>query len=222
MELPYYDAKEERLNTLTHAFGAVLAVVAVGALLWYVRRHQDDWVLLGSAIFGATGFLVFLSSAIYHGLRHPTAKKVFRLIDHAAIYLMIAGSYSPFALANLRDVGGWTLFKLVWVIALLGIISKILLRNHIDRFAKLDTTLYVLFGMLSLLYLREILQTISPVGVALMIIGGLLYIIGAVIYINKRIPYNHAIWHLFVIAAMGTHYFSVLWYAHPPVMGLVK
>lgn len=216
MKLPNYSTKEERLNYLTHAFGVVLSVGALLLLGYSLARFNDNTVWWGGIIFGLSATAALLCSTIYHGLTHTKAKKIFRFIDHAAIYTLIAGSYTPFALGNLRNGSGKTVFIVVWILAGLGILFKWAIRHHLDRFEKLDAILYLIFGFLAIFYLNEIVTFIPKHGVTLLAIGGLFYVAGVFFYLNKNINYNHAIWHLFVLGGVGAHYIAVLLYAAPP------
>lgn len=215
-EITRYGKLEERLNYLTHGLGAIVSLVGLYFLITYSSQHQDGWVLIGSIIFGLTLIAMFTSSTIYHWVSSFKWKKRFRLVDHAAIYLLIAGTYTPFTLGNLRADWGIWMFGIIWAFALIGVIYKLLIRNNMEKFGHLDTWMYVLLGFFIIPFLQPALEHIPTMGMIWLSIGGACYTIGAIFYAVKRIPYNHAIWHLFVMGGAACHYFSVLYYVLPP------
>lgn len=214
-----YSEKEERLNYITHGLGGILSIIGLVVLIIY--GVQEDWIsLLSFILFGASMIAVYTASTLYHWVTRESLKKKLRLLDHAMIYTLIAGTYSPFLLGNFRPSFGWWMFFVVWGLAIMGIIFKILIRNKMDKYAKLDVWIYIGLGSIAFVTAffagEEAFKGIAPVGLCLLVIGGLFYYVGTFFYSSEKIPYNHAIWHLFVIAGSSCHYFSVLYYARLP------
>jgi len=211
-EAAIYTPEEERANYLTHGFGFLVSLVGLAMLVSKGWSHQDPYVLPGVAIFGVGLTVCFLSSTIYHWVREPQLKHKLRIVDHLCIYLLIGASYTPFALVNLRDDWGIPVFFTIWGIALAGSIFKILIRNKLETYVKIDATFYVLIGSFALLFIDPIVQHVDPSGVFLLSLGGAAYVVGVFFYLCKKIPYNHAIWHLFVMAGGALHFAAVWWY----------
>ena len=197
-------------NTISHGLGLVLALVAVPVLVLSAMRAGDVRFLIGVSVFGATMILLYLASTLYHSTTHEAAKALFRLFDHTAIFLLIAGSYTPFALGVLRGPWGWSMLTAVWTLAIVGITLKIIRRT---RHSSVSIVLYVLMGWLAVVATKPILESIPVPGILLILAGGLAYTGGLAFFAAHRIKYNHFIWHLFVIAGTICHYFAVLWYA---------
>ena len=207
-----YSFGEEIANSVTHGIGALLAVAGLIVLISAAVVHGNTWHIVSSSIFGSSMILLYLASTLYHSIPAPRAKKVLRLFDHIAIYLLIAGTYSPFLLVNLRGPWGWSLFALVWGIALTGIILKVTPLGHKRG---LSLTLYLALGWIILIAIKPLLSALEPVGMRLLVAGGLAYTGGVIFYGWQRLPYNHAIWHLFVLAGSCLHFFAVLFYVIP-------
>ena len=216
MYLPNYHPKEERLNYLTHGFGAILSLIGFVFLVWKGILHNDGWILLGLIIFGLSLTSTYISSTLYHWVSRIQLKKRLRLLDHLSIYLLIAGTYTPFTLGNLRTNWGFVIVALIWGLAALGIIYKIAFRNYFDKLGVIDTLMYVAMGFLVVLFIKPALQCINFWGMCLLALGGLFYMAGIYFYESKTIRYNHAIWHLFVLGGSFCHYISVMLYALPP------
>ena len=202
--------KEEIANTISHGLGLLLALVAVPVLVLSAMRAGDVRFLIGVSVFGATMVLLYLASTLYHSVTHEAAKHWFRLFDHTAIFLLIAGSYTPFALGVLRGPWGWSMLAAVWTLALVGITLKIIERT---RHSRISIVLYVLMGWLAVVATKPILELIPLPGILLILAGGIAYTGGLAFFAAHRIRYNHFIWHLFVIAGTTCHFFAVLWYA---------
>jgi hemolysin III len=216
MRLPNYHKTEERLNYLTHGVGVLLSIIGIIILIWKGFQHRDNWILIGCLVFGLSMLSTFLTSTLYHWVERIQIKKRFRLLDHLAIYLLIAGTYTPFALNNLRNDWGLVILGLIWGIAALGIVYKVVFRNQFDKLGAIDTFFYVGMGFMSLIFIKPLMKSIHTGGLALLALGGLSYMIGVYFYESKTIKYNHAIWHLFVMGGAFFHYFSVLFFALPP------
>ena len=202
--------REEIANSISHGLGLVLALVAVPVLVLSAMRAGDVRFMIGVSVFGATMVLLYLASTLYHSTTHEAAKGMFRLFDHTAIFLLIAGTYTPFALGVLRGPWGWSMLAAVWTLAIVGITLKIIART---RHSRISIVLYVLMGWLAVVATKPILELIPVPGILLILAGGLAYTGGLAFFAAQRIRYNHFIWHLFVIAGTICHYFAVLWYA---------
>jgi hemolysin III len=204
--------KEETLNAAVHGLGAVLGVVGLVLLVVLAALRGDAWQVVSCAIYGATLVLLFTSSTLYHSFGRPRLKHVMRIVDHASIYLLIAGTYTPFVLVSLRGAWGWTLFGIVWGLALAGIVFQIF---FVHRFRGLQVTIYLLMGWLVVVAAKPLLARVPRPGLLWLLGGGLCYSLGVVFYLWKRLPYHHGIWHLFVLAGSVCHYFAVLLYVLP-------
>jgi hemolysin III len=202
---------EEFANSISHGFGLIAAVVATPFLIRHAVRHGDAWFVVGASIFATTMVLLYLASTLYHALPVGRAKRVFRVIEHSAIFLLIAGTYTPFTLGVLRGAWGWTLFGLVWSIALAGLTLKAL--NRMSH-PILSTGLYLLMGWLIVIAAHPLSDRMPTSGLLWLVAGGLAYTAGVVFFaFDSRLRYGHFIWHLFVMAGTACHYFAVLWYA---------
>ncbi|MBN2395476.1 MAG: hemolysin III family protein [Candidatus Atribacteria bacterium] len=200
---------QERINCITHGFGAILSIVGFVVLVIMADKSGDIWRIISFSIYGATLFLLYLTSSIYHGLTNIKIKQIFQILDHSAIYLLIAGSYTPITLIPLRGAWGWTLFGLVWGIALMGIIIKFL---FFEKTKMISLILYILMGWLIVIAIKPLIASI-PMGMFLWIVlGGLSYSIGILFFIAKKIPYHHSIWHLFVLGGSITHFLGIVLY----------
>jgi len=211
-ETARYSLKEERANYLTHGFSFLMSLAGLGILVGKGLSHEDPYVLPGVVIFGVGLAICFLSSTIYHWVSEPQLKHKLRIVDHLCIYLLIAASYTPFALVNLRDSWGIPVFFIIWGLAIFGSIFKIVIRNQLQKYELVDAFFYVAMGCVALLFITPIIAAIPPEGVWLLLFGGAAYIIGVFFYLNKKIPYNHAIWHLFVMAGGAFHFVAVWGY----------
>lgn len=207
-----YSLGEEIANGITHGVGAGLSIAGLTLLVVLAVLYGDVWRIVSFSIYGSTLIIMYLASTLYHSFQHPQAKRILRIIDHASIYLLIAGTYTPFLLVSMRGAWGWTLLVLVWGLALLGVGFKALFTH---RFQKLSPMAYILMGWLSVIVLKEALVSIPTGGLLLVAIGGVIYTMGVIFYVWKKLPYNHAIWHVFVLAASTCHYFAVLLYLLP-------
>lgn len=208
-----YTRREEFANVGTHALGVVFSIVALVLLVTYAAKQGDPYYVVSVSIFGATMILLYLMSTLYHTFRHPKVKHAFRVVDHACIYLLIAGSYTPFTLIALRGNWGWTLFGITWGLALCGVIFKIFFTK---RFNVLSVIMYIALGWLAIVAIKPLLQNVPIGGLAWMLAGGLLYTSGVIFYLWSRIPYHHAIWHMFVMGGSFCHFLAVYYYVLPP------
>jgi hemolysin III len=203
--------EEEVANSISHGFGLVVALVATPFLIRHAALHGDAGVIVGASIFAATMVLLYLASTLYHALPIGRAKRVFRVIEHSAIFLLIAGTYTPFTLGVLRGAWGWTLLGLVWGIAVAGVTLKAL--NRLTH-PVLTTSLYLLMGWLIVIAAHPLSDRVPASGLLWLVAGGLAYTLGVIFFaFDSRLRYGHFIWHLFVMAGTACHYFAVLWYA---------
>lgn len=205
---------EEIANSISHGIGLISALVGTPILIMYAVRQGDRGFIVGVCLFSATIILLYLGSCLYHALPIGKAKRVFRVIEHSAIFLLIAGTYMPFTLGALRGAWGWTLFGIIWGLALIGVVLKAVdkIRNPI-----LSTSLYLVMGWLIVVAIDPLFARVPKTGLLLLMAGGMSYTVGVAFFAtDSRLRYGHLIWHLFVIAGTACHYFAVLWYAGYP------
>lgn len=207
-----YTIGEEIANAVTHGLGAGLSIAGLVILVVFSAILGDPWRVVSFAIYGGTLITLYLASTLYHGIQHPGAKRILQTIDHASIYLLIAGTYTPILLISLRGAWGWTLLILVWGLAAIGILYQVLSSNSKGKFGLIT---YLLMGWLALVAMRELIINVPPVGLGLLVAGGLFYTVGTLFYVWHKLPYNHAIWHLFVLAGSTSHFFAMLFHILP-------
>lgn len=215
MDMPDFSRKEEQVHYLTHGVAAIISFYGLAVLIQYATPFQDTLLLISYIIFGLSLIAVFLASTIYHWVDTMPLKRHLRVLDHLAIYLVVAGTYAPFMLVNLREHGGIPIIGIIWTSTALGMIFKILIRNNLQKYEKIDATIYAVLGSAAFFFMDKITTYIDGPGVQLLCLGGAAYLVGIYFYLGKHIPYHHAIWHLFVIAGAGCHFFAVIYYAVP-------
>ena len=201
---------EEIANSISHGIGLVLAIVATPILIIAALRYGTAWNTIGVSVFAASMITLYLASTLYHALTHDGAKRVFRMLDHSAIFLLIAGTYTPFTLGILRGPWGWTLLIIIWTLAAVGLTMKIFLRA---RYAWLSVGLYLVMGWLVVIAAPQVLRVMPLSGLAWLVAGGIAYTAGVGFYAAHRVRYAHFAWHLFVITGTVCHFFAVLWYS---------
>jgi hemolysin III len=204
-----YTQGEELANAITHGISAILSVAALVLLITFPALYGDAWGVTSGAIFGTTLILAYSASTAYHCMRSERAKKFGRKLDHASIFLLIAGSYTPYLLVTLRGPWGWSLFGVVWVLCGAGIILKFFLAG---RFRVISTLIYILTGWLIVIAIKPLTVALPAGGIWLLGAGGLCYTAGAGFYLWKSLRYHHAIWHMFVLAGSICHFFSIFNY----------
>lgn len=207
-----YSLSEEIINAVTHGIGALLASAALGLLVVFASLYGNIWHIVSFSVYGASLILLYSLSTLYHSFQSEKVKAIFKILDHSAIYVLIAGTYTPYALVTLRGALGWSIFGSVWGLAVVGIVFKAFFAR---RFKLVSTLSYVLMGWVIVLALKPLMANLSAQGVLWLILGGVSYSVGAVLYLFKKIPYNHAIFHLFVLGGSICHYFSILFYVLP-------
>lgn len=207
-----YSPGEEMANRLTHALGAAFSVAGLVLMVVFSARYGDAWQVVSTAIFGATLVLLYTASTVYHSIRDERLSRILQKFDHAAIFLLIAGTYTPFVLVTLRGPWGWSLFGVVWGMAAAGVALKFW---YAGRFTVISTLIYIIMGWLVLIALKPLSTALPAGGMRLLVAGGLCYTGGAVFYLWRQLPYHHAIWHLFVLGGSVCHWASVFWYVVP-------
>jgi hemolysin III len=201
-----YSKKEEITNALTHALGIIASFLGIIFLVLKALRNGDQWHLVSFIIFGISLLLMYTSSTLYHSIPGEKAKKHLRKLDHSVIYILIAGTYTPFLLTNLRGTTGWIMFVVVWTFAAVGIIIK--LATQIKS-KWVSAIIYLVMGWLAVFIARSMVENLSTVSIVYLAVGGLFYSLGVIFYVWKKLPYHHAIWHLFVLGGSISHYFSI-------------
>ncbi|MEI6168805.1 MAG: hemolysin III family protein [bacterium] len=207
-----YSLPEEIASSVMHGVGVVLALAALSLMVVFAALRGTAWHVVSCAVYGTTLVLMFMTSTLYHSFPWPRAKAIMKIIDHSAIYLLIAGTYTPFLLISLRGPWGWSLFGVVWGLALIGVVFKVFFAG---RFKLLSTLVYIGMGWMAIIAIRPLYQNLPLGGLLWLVAGGLFYTGGTVFYLWHRIPFNHAIWHAFVLAGSLCHFFSVMLYVIP-------
>lgn len=204
--------KEELLNAITHGVGAALSLVGLIILIAAVYSHGNLWNQVSFGIYGVSLVLLYLASTLYHSFCNEKLKYIFKIIDHSAIYLLIAGTYTPFTLVTLHGQLGWHVFTVVWAIAVVGIVFQIF---FVKRFKVFSTICYLLMGWLAVVIIKPLMAVLPAAGLYWLIGGGLFYTVGAIFYLYHRLPYHHAVWHVFVLAGSAAHFIAVFLYVLP-------
>ena len=207
-----YTSREELAHSLTHGLGAGLSVAGLVLLVVKSAQQGDAWHVVSTAIFGSTLVLLYTASTLYHSFRNERLKQLLQKFDHAAIFLLIAGTYTPFVLITLRGPWGWSLFGVVWGLALAGVTLKFWLAG---RFRLVSTLIYIAMGWLAMVAIKPLVAALPAGGLRLLIAGGLCYTGGTVFYLWKKLPYHHAIWHLFVLGGSVSHWAAVFVHVVP-------
>jgi hemolysin III len=209
-----YPWGEEIANSLSHGAGVLFGIFALVLLVLKSVQMDDTLRVVAFTIYGASVVALFLASTLYHAIPMPRAKQVLKLVDHCAIYLLIAGSYTPFLLLTLGDTFGAVLMVVIWSLAVAGIVFKVF---FLHRFHNLSLALYLGMGWLAILGSYQLLAALPRTGIALLLGGGILYSLGTIFYKSERIPFNHAIWHMFVLVGCVCHFLVLYFYVLPPV-----
>jgi hemolysin III len=214
---PEYTFAEELFHSLSHGAGVILSVAGLSWMLYISIEVADPWRIAASIVYGITLIALFLASTVYHAMYASRHRQVFKLLDHCAIYLLIAGTYTPFLLVAMRTTTGWWLFGAIWTLAALGILSKLWFRH---RFPKLALAGYLVMGWLVVIAAPQVAAAVGPEGMAWLVAGGLSYTVGALFYASKRLVFSHAIWHVFVLVGGVCHFLAIVWYVLPVRQGL--
>jgi len=203
---------EEMFNSITHGTGILLSIAALVLLIVFSSIYGTARHVVSCTIFGTSLLLLYTSSTLYHSFRNPGIKKVLRVFDHSCIYILIAGTYTPFLIITLSGVIGWVMFCVIWFLAAIGVAFKILFLN---RFKIVSVVAYVLMGWIIIFAIKPLVQTLSSGGIFWLVAGGVTYTLGVIFYVWKKLPFSHAIWHLFVLGGSICHFFAVLFHVLP-------
>lgn len=208
----FYPPIEEKINITSHAIGILLSVIALVLLVVHASRDGNAWHIVSFSIFGVSLLVLFSASTYYHSVKKPTTRARLRVFDHAAIYVLIAGTYTPFTLVTLSGTVGWTIFGIAWGMALTGIILKLFFTG---RYTIISTSMYVLMGWMIIFAIKPLANHLPTQGLYWLIAGGVAYTVGAILYSIKKIPFNHAIFHVFVLLGSLCHVITVYYYVLP-------
>jgi len=208
----YYDPKEEKLNVISHGLGLVLSIIALIVLVVYSSKYGSNWHIISFSIYGASLILLYSASTFYHYVQNPKWRQKLNVFDHSAIYVLIAGTYTPFTLIVLKGWVGWTIFGTSWGLAIFGIIFKLFFTGKYD---KISTIAYVLMGWLIVFAIKPLINNFPLEGLLWLLAGGVYYTVGAILYSIKSIKYNHAIFHIFVLLGSFSHFMAVFFYVLP-------
>lgn len=216
-----YTLTEEVVHAITHGVGVILSIAGLSWMLYLSIGSSDPWRIIASCVYGVSLISLFLASTLYHALHASRHTHLFKLFDHCAIYLLIAGTYTPFLLVAMRNSTGWWLLGAVWTLATAGIITKLWFRH---RYPRLSVAGYLLMGWLIVIAAPQVAAAIGTSGMVWLIAGGLSYTVGVVFYAATRVSFNHAIWHVFVLAGGVSHFLAVVWHVLPsqqvaPIIG---
>lgn len=200
---------EEIANSVTHGIGAALSIAAIVLLVVFASKYGDVWRIVSFSIYGSTLFFLYLASTLYHSFTNARVKSFFRILDHSSIFLLIAGTYTPVTLVSMRGPWGWTIFGLIWAMAIGGIIAKIFLMG---KYKVVSVLLYIAMGWLIVIAFKPMIQMVPRGLIIWLFVGGLCYTLGVIFYAIKKVPYFHFIWHLFVLGGSISHFFGMLFY----------
>lgn len=206
-EIESHDWREEIWNALTHGVGVLLSLVGSAVLITLAALWGDGWQLAGAIVFSVSLVLLYTASTLYHSIPHLVTKARMKVFDHCAIFVLIAGTYTPFTLVSLRGGWGWGLFAAIWLLAVAGIVFKL---YYTGRFKRASTLFYLAMGWLVVVAAGPLAESVSHWTLAWLLLGGLSYTVGTVFYLNQRLPYAHGIWHLFVLGGSACHFAAVL------------
>ena len=198
---------EEIASALTHGLGAAAALAGGAVLITLAALYGDGWQLSAAIVFGITLLLLYVASTLYHAIQHPVTKGRLKIFDHCAIYLLIAGTYTPFTLIGLRDTVGWWLFGTIWALAFFGVIFKLF---YTGCFQLISTIVYIAMGWLIVVAAKPAMKALDPWTFGWLLGGGVAYTLGTFFYHRPKMPYSHAVWHMFVIAGSVCHYIAVM------------
>ena len=202
-----YSLGEEIFNSVSHGTGGLLAIAGTAVLIVLTAIYSDAWAVVSASIYGASLIILYTMSTLYHAITNVRAKKFFRIMDHNTIFFLIAGTYTPFTLGPLRGALGWVLFGIVWGAAAVGIVLNSI---NLERFRKPSVVCYILMGWVIIIAIKPMLHTLPSASLVYLLTGGVLYTVGIVFYVLKKVKWFHSVWHLFTVAGSIFHYFSVL------------
>jgi len=212
MEKNKLSLTEEIANSLTHGIGFLLSIAGLVVLVVLAKVHGDAWRIVSFSIYGSSLIILYAASTLYHSFSSGRIKHILKVIDHSVIYLLIAGTYTPFTLVSLRGPWGWTFFGTIWGLTLAGILFKMF---FVNRFLVLSSISYLAMGWFALIAVYPIVKKIPVGGISWLVMGGILYSLGVIFHFWNKLPFHHAIWHLFVLGGSICHYFAILFYVLP-------
>jgi hemolysin III len=207
-----YSIKEEIANSITHGIGIILAIGALCILVAFAGIYGNSWHVISVSVYGFALIFLYTASTLYHSIQAPRTKNILQIVDHSAIYILIAGTYTPFMLVNLRGPWGWSLFAVIWCLAFMGIAIQL---GHMERWRRVSLVLYVGMGWMVLVAIKPLISSVATSGLILLLLGGLAYTVGILFYRWKSLKFSHAVWHIFVLAGSILHFFAVLFYVIP-------
>ena len=211
-EITRYPAHEELANSVTHGIGIVFSLAALTLLVVHANMQDEFWKILSFSIYGGSLLILYTASTLYHSFTSKRIKHYLKIIDHSAIYLVIAGTYTPFLLVLVRNTGGWSLFTTIWAVAIAGIIFKLF---YVNRFKLASTIIYLLMGWLAAIAFWPLFDYLPEGGFEWLLAGGICYSFGVIFYLWKQMPFHHAVWHLFVLGGSVCHFFSIFFHILP-------
>ncbi|MFD2673130.1 PAQR family membrane homeostasis protein TrhA [Marinicrinis sediminis] len=207
-----YNLREEVANAISHGIGTLLSIAALVLLVVFASLYGDAWHIVSFTIFGVSLVLLYTCSTLLHSFPKGKVKNLFEILDHSMIYVLIAGTYTPFLLVSLRGPLGWTLFGIIWGLTAAGIVFKVF---FVKRFIILSTLLYIVMGWMIIFGFGPLRESVPDTGIFWLVLGGVVYTLGSIFYVWRKIPYHHAIWHLFVIGGSVCHFFAIFFYVLP-------
>jgi len=207
-----YSPGEEIANSITHGVGIFLAIAALSVLAIFSGRYGNVWHIVSVCVYGTTLILLYTASTLYHSIQHPKAKSILQTLDHSAIFLLIAGTYTPFTLVSLRGPWGWSLFGIIWGLAVLGMLFQL---SSLKYWRTASIILYICMGWVVIVAIKPLIANVATGGIVLLVLGGVAYTSGVLFYKQKKLKYHHAVWHLFVLTGSILHFFAILFYVLP-------
>ena len=207
--ITYYDLTEEKINVITHAIGLLLSIAALVLLIIHASSNGSARHIVSFTIFGASMILLYSASTLYHYSQTPNIRRKLNILDHASIYVLIAGTYTPFTLVTLKGALGWTVFGITWGIALVGVFLKLF---YTGKYDKISTIAYVAMGWIIIFAVKPLIENLPLNGLYWLLAGGIFYTIGAILYSIKKIKFNHAIFHIFVLLGSFSHFMAIYYY----------
>ena len=201
-------ASEEIVNSVTHGIGVLLSIAGLVVLVVSATLHGDAWHIVSFSIFGVSMVVLYTSSTLYHSFSKERIKNVFARLDHAAIFMLIAGTYTPFLLTTIRGALGWTFFGIIWAVAITGIVIRSI---HLHKYRRLMVLIYLIMGWMFIFIINSMIRNLPPVSLVFLLVGGLSYTAGVIFYAWRKLPFGHGIWHLFVLGGSIMHFFAVLY-----------
>ena len=213
-QISQYSSGEEIANSITHGIGVILAIVALGVLAFFSGRYGNVWHIVSVCIYGTTLILLYTASTLYHSIQQPRVKIILQTLDHSAIFLLIAGTYTPFTLVSLRGPWGWSLFGVIWGLAVLGMLFQL---SSLRHWRTASIVLYLCMGWVVIVAIKPLIASVATGGIIFLVLGGVAYTSGVLFYKQKSLKYHHAVWHLFVLTGSIMHFLAILLYVLPQV-----